>query len=83
MPRQAIQQATCTDCGESDDNHTVTNSDIISGDDEDTRIEYSTRCECCTTGTVTIDEEGVSATDEISHEDASWNDDSDESPDSE
>lgn len=80
MPRQAIRQATCTECGEDEDNHTVTNKETSVEDDE---ITYETRCECGTEGEVTVDDEGTHAGDNISHEDASWNEEDEEESDDE
>jgi hypothetical protein len=79
MPRQAIRQATCTDCGESDGRHTVTNTEFEErGDDEVQSIVYDTRCRCGTTGTVIVDEEGTHAAENVHHDDASWNTDESE-----
>jgi len=78
MPRQAIRQATCTECGESEDNHTVTDTDM---EIEDDTLTYETRCSCGVEGEVILDTEGTTAGKNISHEDASWNQDSDEEQD--
>jgi hypothetical protein len=75
MPRQAIRQATCTECGENDDNHTVTDTDMSIDDDT---LTYDTRCTCGVEGEVTLDDEGTNAGENISHEDASWNEESDD-----
>lgn len=83
MPRDAIEQASCTECGENEDNFTVTNTELDRDDDGSPFVEHDTRCECGETGTVTIDEDGTSASENISYDEASWNqsdeeDDSDE-----
>ncbi len=75
MPRQAIRQATCTECGESENNHTVTDTSM---EIEDDTITYETRCECDAEGEVTLDDEGTNAGENISHEDASWSEESDD-----
>jgi len=71
MPRQAIRQATCTECDESDDNHKVTDTDMSLSENT---ITHTTRCNCGAEGEVTITENETIAGENISHEDASWND---------
>ena len=78
MPRQAIRQATCTECDESEDNHTVTDKDM---DIDEGSITYDTRCTCGVEGEVIVDEEGTTAGENISHDDASWNQEDDEEQD--
>lgn len=75
MPRQAIRQATCTECGEDEDNHTVTDTNM---EVEDDTITYDTRCGCGVEGEVTIDEHGTTAGENMSHENASWNEEQDD-----
>jgi hypothetical protein len=70
MPRQAIRQGACTECDESDDNFTVTGKEV---DIEENTVGYTVRCTCGETGTVTLDPNGTTASDNISHEDAAWN----------
>lgn len=80
MPRQCIKQATCTSCGKSDDNYTVLDKTFI---EDEPDIEFEVRCTCRETATITIDGDGISASDAVSYEDASWNqdDEGDESDD--
>lgn len=83
MPRQAIEQAVCTECHAIDENLTVTDKDMGFDDDDEPYIEYDTRCACGREGSVTVDSDGTSANDALSYEEASWNTDSDESEDDE
>lgn len=76
MPRQCIRQATCTNCDENEDNHTVTDKDM---DVDEGTLKYITRCSCGETGHVMLDGEGIASTENVHHDDASWNEDSDES----
>jgi len=78
MPRQCVRQATCTDCDEDEDNLTVTDTDM---DIEEDELTYETRCSCGETGSVTLDTEGIASVENLSHEDASWNQDEDEDSD--
>lgn len=76
MPREAINQATCESCDDEDAEFTVTDTDFpdeIDGDEVVDTVLYSVRCTCGETGAVVIDADGVSASDGINHEDASWN----------
>lgn len=75
MPRQAIRQATCTEFDENEDNHTV--NDTTTSIEDDT-ITYSTRCTCGAEGEVTTDDEGTTAGENMSHEDASWSEEEDD-----
>jgi len=76
MPRQCVRQATCTGCDEDEDNLTVTDTETA---DEEDELTYMTRCTCGETGHVTLDSEGITSVENLHHDDASWNDDSDES----
>jgi hypothetical protein len=67
-------------CGENEDNHTVSNTHV---DIEEDTIDYDTRCECGATGDVTIDGQGTTPGENISHDDASWNEESEEDSDDE
>lgn len=80
MVRQAIEQAE-HGCDDESSEFTVTDTDNPNIDDDDAvdAIEYSVRCTCGDTGTITIDEQGTHASDGITYENASWNSDSDES----
>ena len=75
MQRQTVRQATCTECGENEDNHTVEN---VSLDLEEDSIEYETRCECGTEGLAYITSDGVEAGENMAHDDVSWENDSDD-----
>jgi len=75
MPRQVVRQGSCTECDEDEDNFTVTNSETSLGEDS---VSYETRCTCGETGSVTIDDNGISETVNISHDNASWNEDDEE-----
>lgn len=82
---EAVTQGVCTECEQSDDNYMQLSRDHNMPDDEDERshaeIERDLRCECGEDATVTITETGIETTGAISHEGATWNGDSDESPD--
>jgi len=69
MPRQAIEQATCTKCSESDNNYHITDSDVLSGREA---VIHQITCTCGTEETVTIDSDGIRASENVSHEGASW-----------
>jgi hypothetical protein len=77
---EAINQGTCTECGESNDNYTVADEDYDDHEDYGDMIVYALRCACGETANLAITEEGLRAGGTISHADASWNteDDSDE-----
>lgn len=70
MARQAIEQAHCTTCDDEENEFRVINSKL--GDIEPS-VSYNVRCSCGEEATVSIDEEGTSASDEITYENASWN----------
>jgi len=79
MARQTVQQGECTECGENDENFTVTDKTIDRDDDGRPFVQYDTRCECGEAGSVTIDESGISSSENVSHNDASWNESDEES----
>jgi hypothetical protein len=70
MPRNCITQATCAECGENEDNYTVTTKET---DIEEEEITYHARCSCGENARMTLDASGTEATDNVSYEDASWN----------
>jgi len=70
MPRQAIRQATCPNCDSSEDNFDVKTKHM---DIEEQTVEFDVQCTCRETGTVTMTESGIESSDNISHENASWN----------
>jgi len=70
MPRQAIEQAECTQCNESEDNYTVLDSNINS---EENSIVYDVRCTCGELASISIGEDGIGSSKSVSYEGASWN----------
>lgn len=81
---EAITQARCTECDESDDNYSVTSRTYHDRPDTDSTeewngIERELLCDCGAEATVSTTERGLETSGQISHEDASWNEDSDES----
>lgn len=75
MPRQAITQAEHTGCDDDRAEFTVTGDRApnIGDDDAEAAIEYDVRCTCGYTGNITVGEDGITSSDEITHENASWN----------
>lgn len=80
MPRQAIEQASCTACGENDENYTVEDTSMRFEVDA---VKYDTRCQCSERGTVVVDGDGTFSNSSVSHEDTSWNEEDDEESDDE
>jgi hypothetical protein len=74
MTRKVIQEATCTQCGESDETHSVTSTET---DMFNQRFTYYTECRCDATGSVTIKEPGIVDCQGLHFDNASWNKDSD------
>lgn len=65
---EAINQGTCTECGESDDNYyQLSRSHYIS-----TGITREVQCDCGARATVRITDDGIDTEGAISHENASW-----------
>jgi hypothetical protein len=83
MARQTVQQGTCTGCNESDENFTITDKTIDRDDDGNPFVQYDTRCECGETGSVTINGSGISSSENVSHDNASWNESDEEGDDDE
>lgn len=82
MTVEAIEQATCTNCGEEEFDQTK--REISSASDDKSYISYAVECdECGEESALSITEEGVISQSEISYEDASWNQDEDEGDDDE
>jgi hypothetical protein len=72
MPRQAIKQAECTECGVDGPSFTKTDKTFLN--DSVSTIEYDIKCtECGQASTVSVDREGTNAGDGVTHENASWN----------
>lgn len=65
---QAIIQAKCTNCGESDNNYRITDSEH-----RGSNVVHKLKCECDTEATVRITPDGVSSDDAVSYQNASWN----------
>lgn len=82
MTRPSVDAATCTECGEHEDNFTETDYtiDMDAGDENESKTEVisEVECSCGATGTIMVDSEGTHGSDNISFEDASWNEDSGE-----
>lgn len=80
MPRQAIKQAEHEECDSDDSEFTVMDREFpnINNDEEMNSIVYDVRCSCGDTGTITVDEEGTHASDDITYENASWNQEEDD-----
>ena len=72
MTRQAIKQAECTECDTNEPSFTKTDKTFLH--DGLSTIEYDIKCiECGQASTVSVDREGTSAGDGVTHENASWN----------
>lgn len=65
---QAILQGECTECGDSNDNYRVTDSEH-----KGSNLLYEVECDCGTEATVRITPDGVSSDDTVSYRNASWN----------
>lgn len=80
MPVHAVRQAECTECGESDDNYTITHKRVGPEDDEDEEpaLKYQARCACGEKAAMLITEEGTRASSNVSYEDATWNEEESE-----
>lgn len=69
MPRAAIEQGTCTNCGESEDNYMVDARAV-----RENKVEWRANCDCGETAGVAVNEDGIAATtDNLSLDGASWN----------
>lgn len=64
---QAVEQGSCTECDKSGDNWRV-KRDVC-----DNGIDRRLYCECGAFAVVRISEDGLDARRQVSHEDASWN----------
>ena len=65
---QAVLQGECTECGSSNDNYRVTNSEH-----KGSNLLYEVECDCGTEATVRITPDGLSSDDTVSYQNASWN----------
>lgn len=75
---EAIEQARCTECGEDNDNYRRLNKKVGEDDDGMSRILYLLRCSCGVKSAVAIQEDGLNAASNMTHEDATWNQGSEE-----
>lgn len=80
MPRQAVHQAEC-DCDNDDAAFRVEETD--SPDDDQNAVIYDVRCTCGKSATIVVGEDGIAASDHVSYENASWNDDDSDEEDDE
>jgi hypothetical protein len=77
MPAQTIKQGTCTGCDESEENYTIDARAV-----GENRVEYRADCDCGETAACAIGTEGIIATtDNLSVENASWNESDEEEED--
>jgi hypothetical protein len=81
MVRQSIRQARCTNCDSDDDNYNVRDKEFTEDDDNGVCVEYDVYCRCGENATITVSENGIHSSDNVSHEDASWNKEQEESDD--
>jgi hypothetical protein len=77
MPRQAIEQATCTECGENESNYHSTDDTTIMGENI---LKYDVVCSCGEDAIIVLDTEGTHASENVSYENASWNQDEEGEP---
>lgn len=79
---EAVTQGTCTNCDKNDDNYNVVarNHDMPDEDSESgtATITRELSCDCGAEASVTISNDGITAEGSITHESATWNEESEE-----
>lgn len=76
MPVQAVEQGTCESCGANENNYTFEDRTLA---ENGPMVSHTIRCECGEQALVQIGTTGICKAENVSHEDASWNQTADES----